>query len=279
MIVATLATNNAFADLQVLLRTLELWHGVLPTVYLYADSEIAGKVQYKGDIIVKRALDKYTSKTRREMERIPGSFAGKSLWFEFQMEKLSLMEWALADSKTATGAYYLDSDICLFKSLPTIPLGYDVALSPHLIRLRDEGLYGKYNAGYLWIRTMDVLQAWREACVESRFFEQAALEIFDSDEWSSKTLVFPLQENYGWWRMFQGKIFPNELQGEWKIFRNADHSGILVGNIALGSVHTHWITTDPTTAEFNQFVLDFITKLSRSHSPAKKLLNIIRGTK
>lgn len=279
MIVATLATNNALEDLQVLLKTLELWHGVPPTVYLYADSQTAEKVKYSGTIIVRKALDTYSGKTRRQMEMTPGSIGGKSLWFEFQMEKLSLLEWALTESKTDTGVYYLDSDICLFRALPNVPVGYDAAVSPHLIRLRDEALYGKYNAGYVWIRTMEAVRAWREACIESRFFEQTALEVFDSEKWSSKTFVFPLQENYGWWRMFQGRMSPNELQDEWKIFRSAGHSGILVGNLPLGSIHTHWITTDPVTGDFNFFVLDLVRKLARSHPPAKKLLNIIRDTR
>jgi len=79
--------------------------------------------------------------------------------------------------------------------------------------------------------------------------------------------------------MFQGRMSPNELGAEWKIYRSADHSGIMIEHAPLGSVHTHWITTDPTTARFNTFVLELLDKLAPRHPPAKKLLNIIRGTK
>jgi len=279
MIVATLATNNAFVDLEILLKTLELWYKDLaPTVYLYSDSETAERVKYRGSIIVRKVLDKYSGKTRREMETAPGSFAGKSLWFEFQMEKLSLLEWALLEGEAADGVYYLDSDICLFKTLPAIPSNYDVALSPHFIRERDEALYGKYNAGYVWVRTLEAVMAWRNACTKSRFFEQAALEVFDSEEWSSKTYTLPVQNNYGWWRMFQGRMIPSDLQTKWKIFRSADHSGILIEDLPLGSIHTHSVTSDYTTHSFNMFVLDLLKKLAQRHSPAKKLLNILRGT-
>jgi len=278
--VATLATNHALQDLQIFLKSLMLWQSP-PTVYLYADTAVAvalKSIGYTGQIIVKEVLNKYSGKTRQEMETISGYFPGKSLWFEFQMEKLSLLEWVFTcDFQATTGVFYLDSDICFLKSLPIIPPNYNVALSPHIIRPRDEVLYGKYNAGFLWVRNLEAVCAWRDACDSSRFFEQAALEIFDSEEWASQRYIFPIQENYGWWRMFQGEIHYSLLQGKWSIFRNAEHSGITVDKIPLGSVHTHWITRDTTTAAFNTFVLNILKKLAPAHAPAKKMLTIINS--
>lgn len=212
------------------------------------------------------------------MEKIPGSFPGKSLWFEFQMEKLALLEWAFtADLSATTGVYYLDSDICFFNSLPVIPPNYKVALSRHMIHPRDEALYGKYNAGFLWVRDLEAVDAWRKACGSSRFFEQAALEVFDSEKWSSTRYVFPIQENYGWWRMFQGEVHYSVLQGKWSFFRSPNTSGLTVDKVPLGSVHTHWVTRDATTSAFNIFVLNILKKLAPAHAPAKKMLAIINS--
>ena len=279
-VIATLATNHAISDLKIFLKSLGLWS--CPTVYIYADSFVSEKVKsfgYKGTIVVKTTLDIYSGKTRLEMERIPGKFPGKSLWFEFQMEKLALLDWVFTADSTAkeSGVFYLDSDICFFGPLPSVPSGYDVAVSPHNIRARDEALYGAYNAGFMWIRTKEAVVAWLQACDTSRFFEQAALEIFDSEEWSGRTYKFPVQNNYGWWRMFQGEAPFGELQKKWSIFRKADHSGIVVEGQPLGSIHTHLITNDKTTAAFNMFVKMLLGKLAPSHPPAKKLLNIIYG--
>lgn len=279
-IVATLATNHALDDLKIFLKSLELWSRA--TVYVYADTDVAKFLKsfsYNGKIIVRCALDKYSKKTRLEMERIPGKIPGKSLWFEFQMEKLELLRWVFASDPSAkeSGIFYLDSDICFFGPLPSVPLAYEVAVSPHAIRRRDEALYGKYNGGYLWVRTQEAVDAWCQACVTSRFFEQAALEVFDSEEWHARTYQFPIQNNYGWWRMFQAELPFGDLQKKWSIFRRADHSGILVEGVPLASIHTHWKTGDMTTAAFNTFVKNFLTKLANSHPPAKKLLNIIHG--
>ena len=279
--VTTLATNHALQDLKIFLKSLMLWPNP-PTVYLYADTPIMTalkQIPYTGQIFVKEALNKYSGKTRQEMEQIPGTILGKSLWFEFQMEKLSLLEWAFASDVglVKTGVFYLDSDICFFGPLPAVPPTYEVALSQHRIRERDEALFGKYNAGYLWVKGPTAVAAWRAACITSRFFEQAALEIFDSDEWLSRTHKFPVQNNYGWWRMFQGDAPASQLQRQWTFFRNPEHSGIIVDGAHLGSVHTHWTTGDPTTAAFNLFVIAILTKLAPSHTPARKLLNIIKS--
>jgi len=277
--VATLATNHALQDLKYFLQSLMLW-GNSPTVYIYADKMIKEsliQIKYSGRIIIREALNLYSGKTRKEMEKLPGITSGKSLWYEFQMEKLALLEWVFAKEVTAiqSGVHYLDSDIFLLSALTTVPPTYDVAISPHGIRERDENLYGKYNAGYIWLRSKDAIDAWRKACETSRFFEQAALEVFDSEVWAPRVYHFPVQDNYGWWRMFQGRKRPAELQSEWTFFRNPEHSGILVRGSPLRSVHTHWITTDFTTETFNQFVINLLKKLAPSHIPARKILFVL----
>jgi hypothetical protein len=274
--ICTLATNHALQDLQCFLKSLMIWNA--PTVYLFADAAIVRalpSINYTGQLVVKETLNAYSGKTRQEMERIPMN--GKTLWYEFQMEKLRLLDWVFAEEKavSAAGVFYLDADICFFGSLPAVPAGYDVAVSPHMIRKRDEARYGAYNAGYVWMRSPEAVEAWRSACATSRFFEQAALEVFDEDAWSARTYRFPAQNNYGWWRMFQAEADWEIIQRSWGLRRSAEHSGIVVGDLPLLSVHTHWVTGDYTTAAFNAFVQHILEKLAPRHEPAKRLLAVI----
>jgi len=278
-IVATLATANVYHDLSIFLKTIAMWQSP-PTVYLYCDSELAEiKFPYPGKLIIKDALSKYSGMNRWEMEKKPGVLSGKSLWLEFQMEKMALLEWALESEPDAknVGVFYMDSDICHFGPIPFVPEGYDVALSNHEISRGEAAKHGKYNGGYLWTRTVEAVRAWRDACPKSRFHEQAALEVFDSEEWSPRLYQIPVQNNYGSWRMFQADTRHADLQRRWSIFRNEDHSGILVEGLPVRSVHTHWKTTDISTSYFNDFVLNLLKKVAPSHAPARKLLNIIRG--
>jgi hypothetical protein len=276
--VCTLATNHALQDLHCFLKSLMLWSSSPPTVYLFADKDVAAAIpdlKYTGKIVVKETLAAYSHKMRTEMERI--SVDGKTLWYQFQMEKLNLLDWVFSSEKTATdvGVFYLDADIFFLGELPAIPGGCDVALSPHMIRMRDEALYGKYNAGYFWTRSPNAVQTWRSACATSRFFEQAALETFDSEEWDGRVYKFPVQTNYGWWRMFQADTDCEERKGRWGIRREAKSPGITVDGQPLISIHTHWNTSDFTTKLFNTFVRDFLGKIAPRHEPAKRLLTLI----
>jgi hypothetical protein len=274
--VCTLATNHALQDLRCFLKSLMLWGS--PTVYLFADAAIAAaapNMKYSGKLIIKEVLGAYSGKTRQQMERIP--VKDKTLWYEFQMEKLRLLDWVFDSEPLVSdvGVFYLDADICFFGELPTIPTGYDVAISPHMIRARDEALYGAYNAGYVWMRSTEAIQAWQEACATSRFFEQAALEVFDRPEWSNRVYKFPIQNNYGWWRMFQSDTEHATMQKAWGIRRQPTNSGITVNGEPLLSVHTHWVTTDYVTGAFNVFVQEILNTLGARHIPAKRLRMVI----
>jgi hypothetical protein len=211
------------------------------------------------------------------MERLP-SDTQATLWMEFQMEKLNLLKWAFeVEPETAAnqGVFYLDSDICFLAPLPVPPEdpSIEVGLSPHYIRKHDEERFGRYNAGYVWMRSVDAVEAWRAACADSTFFEQAALEVFDTDtRWASKRYIFPIQHNYGWWRMWQSERSPTDCLKEWGIFRTQSSSGIVVQGKPLASVHTHWVTNDSATAQFNKIVYEFLKRLASAHPPAAHLL-------
>ena len=282
MFVATLATKLALNDLRIFLKTISLWStDEFPTIYLFADSAVISAIPsfaYAGKIISKDVLNIYSQYNRAQMERIPGKLY-PSLWFEFQAEKLALLQWVFDSESTATdaGVFYFDADICFLGPLPTIPIGSNVGLSPHNIRETDEAKYGRYNAGYIWMKTSLAIEAWRQGCKTSRFFEQAALEYFDTDSWTEGGVYkFPIQHNYGWWRLWQGRKPADEQKKEWSIFRNSAHSGILVNREPLCSVHTHWLDGgDHAVKEFNMFILNFLNKLSGKTQTARLLIQTL----
>ncbi len=174
----------------------------------------------------------------------------------------------------------MDADICFLGPIPEPPPEpYQVALAPHMIRNHDEALYGKYNGGYAWFRTHAAVNAWRGACATSRFFEQAALEVFDTEPWSATLFTFPKQVNYGWWRMWQAKESPQAAIQEWGLFRNAPGAGLQVGGKPLLSVHTHWHRagiSEEAVSNFNMVVIGWLQKISAMHPPAKKMLDILK---
>jgi hypothetical protein len=184
------------------------------------------------------------------------------------------MEWALALSAIdgdMNGVLFCDADICHLGPLPEIPNGTELALSPHMIRKSDTDRFGIYNAGFLWFREKAVAVKWRELCATSRFFEQACLEELEVDY---KLYQFPVQVNYGWWRLWQGTQSPPVLQAEWSIHRTGEtSSGISVSKNPLLSIHTHWgEKSDRATYEFNMWVLGQLMKLTS----VKKTANLIR---
>lgn len=280
--IATLATRHAWEDLVVFVGTLTLWNKeVLPTLYISCDTEVATKLptlSYPGRIVHRVVLDPYTNLVRGDMERLPSKHGYSNLFFDFVMEKLDLLEWALSTepSTETTGLFFFDADICFLGPVPTVPLGYDVALSPHAIREQDELRYGTYNAGFLWIRGRPALELWRTACETSTFYEQVALNCFDTAPgWQERTYRFPIQHNYGWWRLWQGRRSAAELMAEWSLFRDpsGQSAGIRVAGKPLQSVHTHWQERkDMATAHFNRFVAGWLKKLAGVYVPAAALL-------
>ena len=259
---ATLVNEFAIDDLKVLLFTLELWNSKPPTVYIFSDTKSAPlikAIKYGGAVVIKEdALNAYTGLNRRDMES-RRDIQGKSVFAAFTEEKTTLMEWALALSGT-DGVLFCDADICHLGPLPEIPDGTELALSPHMIRKSDTDRFGIYNAGFLWFRETAVATRWRELCATSRFFEQACLEELAIDY---KLYQFPVQVNYGWWRLWQGIQPPAVLQADWNIHRMGETtSGIALQKLPLLSIHTHWAEkSDRATYEFNMWVLGQLKKL------------------
>jgi len=272
--IATLATGVVIEDLKVLLKSLEIFNANPPTVYLFCDlaiSQTLPALKYPGKLVVKEVLNRYSGLNRASMESLPGK-KYSTLFFDFTMEKVGLLKWVL---ETESNTLFCDADICFLAPLPEIPSGKLVGLSPHMIRLRDEAKYGKYNAGFMWFSSKDALLLWEKACGTSRFFEQAALEDVAA-AFDSSLHLFPVTQNYGWWRLWQGEEPPQALLKRWSVTMRPMTAGISIGDVTLGSVHTHFSErNDAATAQFNQIITGMLRDIQRSHLPAGRLLSVV----
>ena len=71
-IVATLVTDNALEDLQIFLKSLELWSS--PTVYIYTDTATEKSLQYNEKFIVKSHLINTVKRPAPKWNEFPGNF-------------------------------------------------------------------------------------------------------------------------------------------------------------------------------------------------------------
>lgn len=275
--IATLATKAAIDDLILFLKTLSFWNTPTPpTVYIYCDSAVNALIPtlgYSGTIVVKEALNEYTDLNRAEMERMPSNQSRKNLFFDFVCEKLNLLDWVF-NTTDSSGVLFCDADIFFLAPLLTIPYGTQLAVSPHLIRSFDEARYGIYNAGMIWIKNSEIVQMWRESCDTSNFYEQIAIENVVS--LVGHAYQIPETENYGWWRMWQGRKDYQHLQAEWRMNRTNPGSGITIRGVPLGSVHTHFNEEhDAATVQYNKWVRLCLLRVAKIHEPARKFLEYL----
>jgi len=261
VVIATLANTHAQKDLELFLFSLNIWNSDKITfVYIYCDSptcEWLKQQKYNFKIKMKPILDKYGTSLRKEMEKQQGEvFSTK--WGDFMGEKMNLLDWVFLEDPflaKSEGVFLLDSDICFLGPLQEIDPKYELALSPHYCNSRTTLEVGYYNGGYLWTSNVNFPKEWRDATYNSRFFEQSSLEEM-AHLYKEKLFEFPLQVNYGWWRMCYSNNSVETQQKEFNIFRGKeDNSGVLVGSIPLLSVHTHFSDKAYKVREFNDFII------------------------
>ena len=278
--IASVATASSLKDLEVLLASLNIWETETVRVYILCDSSVHVWLQSRNytnlQVKTKVALDDYKDMTRYSMERVKGK-TYQTLWGDLMGEKMNLLDWVF---ETENATFLLDSDICFFGPLPSIPEGTMLGLSPHAINRASEIRFGKYNGGFLYVASKTLAAEWREATKKSRYFEQAALEDLAIlyKGYSGGLYEFPLQVNYGWWRMFQGDDYPEEQQKKFGFFRNgAGYSGILFDGLPLNSTHTHWYEkSDRITREFNTVILKNLRLCSTKNQGAAELLRVLQ---
>lgn len=268
---------EALADYKLFVATLELWHPDA-VLYVFADSETPITRKPKSGVLhVKQtALDKYTGMRRAEMEATEG-IEYDTLFKDYTYEKANVMKWMFEtqpDLHNHGGAWFMDADIIHCAPLPHIPESATVALSPHAIRVADEAKFGKYNAGYMWIKIPSMLEIWKSAGHASRFFEQAALEQVALHA-GSALYEFPPSVNFGWWRMFQSPISPPDQQKKFTIYRPDPGIGMRYDGVPLQSIHTHWYQRDgSSTHAFNEWFFGTALRL-KAHKPMQQFLRAL----
>jgi hypothetical protein len=266
--IAVMGNEKAYQDLCIFLETLALWNQTLPPIYCFCTKSLQIRLQtemahYKGMIHYRQELEPYVALNRETMEQMPSQQGLSNFFHDFTIEKCELMKWALEsvpESEKERGVLFCDADIAWFGPLVQIPKGKTLALSPHMIRKRDEAKFGEFNAGFLWTNQLTLPDEWREASMRSRFFEQAALEELADLTLEKHLYRFDETVNYGWWRMFQSDISIASKQSEWTFQSNQSPSGICINGKPLVCIHTHFKTTDFITRTFNTFVKRFLTQ-------------------
>jgi hypothetical protein len=270
-VIATIATGKkAAAELKCLLLTLELFEPGA-TLYVYTDNETSHLIPTSSIRILKReAMNAYSGKSRPEMEALSG-IRYKNLFTDFTMEKAKVLKWALEDSKE--GVWFLDADVALFAPLPVFESPKTLVLSPHYIRTADERKYGHFNAGMIWIAAQRHLDIWERAALQTRFYEQAALE----DVWTmcseAERVEMPPQVNLGWWRHGQSVESPPEIEKKLGFQRQPGCMGLKYEGYILQSVHTHWYEASP----FNAWIRGALQKIQKTHEPARRFLHAIQA--
>lgn len=281
--ICTIATANSVKDLQVFFFTLNLFNVEFPDVFVLCDDVVHDYLNtsqpYRGKLHCYNRLNYASGFDRKKMERMPGT-KYPTLWEDFMMEKTEIMD--IAFRQGAGSVLFLDSDICFMGALPDFALlaSHRIGVCRHMIIPEDEVKYGRYNAGYVWTSDPTLPSRWREAAKDSHFFDQVALEKtvdLSLSENADSVYFFPVQHNYGWWRMFQGTNSPAELKKRWntRLHSSPSHSGIYIDNAPLLSIHTHWKTTDRVTRKFNRWVFRLLKQLKK-HEPALKISHYLR---
>ena len=93
---------------------------------------------------------------------------------------MDCIEWALWEAKDT---FFVDADIVFLKPVDDeIDHSMDLMLSPHFHvedKVNQNQTYGSFNAGYLWTKSMDFPQAWRDVyTTRSKFYEQEGMVHF-----------------------------------------------------------------------------------------------------
>ncbi len=268
-------------DYQIFLKTLGSWEKDVH-LWIFTDSETSPAIRAISSqcvekipftVHVRTCLDMYSGKNRQQMEACAG-ITYKTQWTDFMYEKAAVLEWIFAESGSSSGAWFLDADIAFLGPLPAIPSGAKVALSPHYIRPGDEARFGKYNGGFTWFGDKILVDVWKTAGFKARFYEQSALE--DVAVAAEAGLYeFPIQVNFGWWRMFQASETAGTIQARFSINRAGTGIGVRYDGAPLQSIHTHFYDNSSANGAFNAW-LNAYTARFNSHGPIRNFRRAVQ---
>ena len=269
---------DALKDFNIFVKTLETWH---PNAVLYVLTDTKtnlSSIEHKCQLHTKISLDAYAGKTRKIMEKMPGKVYD-TLFKDYTYEKANVLQWMFETQPSLkdTGVWFMDADIVHLAPLPEVPATATLALCPHYINTNDESMYGHYNAGMFWIKDPSLLTVWRDAGKTSRFFEQASLEVI-AEKAKATLYEFPVQVNFGWWRMFQGVEDKKTVQDKFTLFRADNSIGVRYDGVPLQSIHTHSFDKSPgACGYFNIWFALWLSKFASSHPPLGNWKRIVYG--
>jgi hypothetical protein len=268
-LITTIVTGAAAVkDFQALMFGIQMFQ---PDAEVFVATDTATAPLLPSGVNIHSIMDKYTGLTRKDMEAMDGHLY-PTRFHDYTIEKATILQAVFdkyPEKAREEGVWFLDADICLFGPLPPVPPTYSLALSPHMIRPGDESRYGKYNAGFLWIREPFHLAVWRRATFGSRFYEQAALERVAE---GTDVYEFPIQNNFGWWRHIQSVDPPPVIESRLGYNRIPNCVGLKYDGEMLRSVHTHWVEK----LAFNTWIRAKLEFVGRSHTPAKAWADYLR---
>ena len=244
--ISTMTNINGKFDLSLLLMTLSRKHKEIP-VFIACDTAIQEyfeKNNFGLTLHFETCLDKYNSMNRQQMEK-------NGNWIDFMLEKATILKKALS---TYSNSFFLDADICLSDGLPDIDLSKDIILSRHYILEENENKYGQFNGGFFFVNNIKFLDwFYTTSKTRSRFFEQQTLDYCHEE---FKVGYFPIQNNFGWWRLFECDN-PNERLDKF----NVQNGQIYYDGYPLRSIHTHFReTAESYTTEFNKLIITLLEK-------------------
>ena len=244
--ICTMTNINGKFDLSLLLMTLSRKHKEIP-VFIACDTAIQQyfeKNNFGLSLHFETCLDKYKSMNRQQMEK-------NGNWIDFMLEKATILKKALS---TYSNSFFLDADICLLNGLPDIDLSKDIMLSRHYILEENENKYGQFNGGFFFVNNIKFIDwFYTTSKTRSKFFEQQTLDYCHEE---FKVGYFPIQNNFGWWRLFECDN-PKERLNKF----NVQKGHIYYDGQPLRSIHTHFEEIKPSyTSEFNKIIISLLEK-------------------
>ena len=242
-----MATENCATELIGLLLSLSVHHPGAP-VLCFVDEQTKGHIEalsapLRIHLQLFVELGAYAGKDRPQMER-------EGIFKRFTIVKADVIQKAL---ELYSDTLFLDSDIVVCAPIDGIDKTKQLGLSPHYIRKSDTDKYGFYNAGVLWTNQKSLPEKWRELVPESRFFEQACMELLPA---TFSSFELPIQYNMSWWRLHQS----DEPASKIATYFSPGKGQILYKSNPIRFVHTHFLQrkVDAATSSFNSLIMNLM---------------------
>lgn len=254
--ISTIVTINLINEFFILQKSLMLSNPDTKIVVL-CDDESASLIEklFNPNIIILNLL--------KDLDYVDIKRRGKT-FLDLVLKKCDVIKYAL---DMFGDTLFTDTDI-VFLNRYEISTNKELILSQHHINPSDELQYGKYNVGYMYIKSKKFPEWLKNTTLtKSKFFEQEGL-IHAEHEFDMET--FSMNHNYGWWRLFQC----GETQERYKKFGYG--ANVFYDKLPLISVHVHMIS-DGFKDELNDKYADIILKLLSvsKKEEHKKLFNYI----